>query len=233
MIENLKRLREPVAWIVLAVAAASMVLALVRAGFDLSTGVPLASAAQTVSLTVMNLTFVVLLVILAWVCVFIAPAVARAKQIVCWSAILVTVGTLLTLVGAIAGIATSDSALSVVFEFLGGILDIVLKGVGTVTLWLMYRGLRGGRLVPAEAVRLEATSEAAPPTVWAPDAASGAVWTSAAEAAAGAPASAFGSPGATEGWPLERGSEEGAEPPADVPHSGTSAHSEPRQLDES
>lgn len=237
MIENLKRLREPVAWIVLAVTAASIVLAVVRFVIEVSTGEPLATAAQTMSLTVMNLTFVFLVVALAWAAVFVPPPLPRARLLVGWSAIVVTLGTLLTLFGAIGGLATGDSAMSVVFEFLGGVLDIVLKAVGTVTLWLMYRGVRGGRF-QADVARAGAAADQQnpwPPTTWAPDAATGAVWTSAADAASGAPASSVGSPSTGSSWfPVRGGTEDPALPEGtdEVTRAGTSPDADPYRLDE-
>lgn len=238
MIENLKRLREPVAWIVIVVTAASIVLAVVRFGIEVaSLGVSVPVAAQTMSLSVMNLTFVVLVVALAWACVFVAPAVPRARALVGWSALVVTLGTLLTLVGAIGGLATAETAVAAVFGFLGGILDIVLKGVGTVTLWLMYRGVRGGRFQAKAAVGATAPSPGLehPPTTWAPGAATGAVWSSASDAAAGAPASAVGTPGQSVPWfPVlgSAGDPTPAEGSGNVTHKGTSDQSDPYRLDE-
>ncbi|MFV0450901.1 MAG: hypothetical protein ACK5LS_01455 [Propioniciclava sp.] len=241
MIENLKRLREPIAWIVILVTATSIVLALVRFGVEVAGDVPVTSAAQMMSLTVMNLTLVVLVVALCWVSVFVAPPVPRARVLVWWSAVLVTVGTLLTLLGAIGGLATSEGAMSVVFEFLGGILDIVLKAVGTVILWLMYRGITGGRFdghaTPPrvqEPAKVQETVNELPPTTWAPDAATGAVWTSAADAAAGAPA-AVGNPGGTA-WSHVSDAGEGSPEPdgsSEVTRKGTLPQSDPYRLDES
>ncbi|WP_232549446.1 hypothetical protein [Propioniciclava soli] len=208
MVDNLRRLREPAAWVVLAVTAASIVLALVRFGVAVSLGEPFTPAAQTVALDAMNLTLVVVVVGLAWACVFVAPPTPRARRVVLLSAVIVTLGTLLTLAGAVAAVVSAvGGALGVVLELVGGLLDIILKGVGAVTLWLVHRGLRGGRIgvaavEPAPAV---AAVEVAPeppraPTTWTPDAAAGSVWTSASDAAAGAPASGFGRQGDQAGW---------------------------------
>lgn len=204
MLENLKRLREPAAWITLAVTATSIVLALIRFGVELSTGTGFPAAAQNVALTSMNLTFVVVLVALVWACVFVEPPTPRSAQLVTLSAVVVTVGTLLTLLGSLLGLAASAGVLGVVLEFLGGLLDIILKGVGAVTLWLVHRGLQGGRIPRAEGAVTPAIEEVAEPPrapiTWSADAAAGSVWTSASDAAAGAPASGFGVPGTPGGW---------------------------------
>lgn len=238
MIENLKRLREPVAWIVIAVTALSIVLALVRFGMEVSSAVPLTTAAETMALTAMNLTLVVLCVALTWVSIFVAPPVPRAGLIAWWAAMLVTIGSVLTLIGAIIGLFGADGAISVIFGFLGVILDIVLKGVGTVTLWLMYGGLRRGRFAASSAVgNGDSTSEENPwpPTTWSPGQAAGAAWTSADDAAAGAPATGVGTPGTAVGWGGAPGAQPWAEmePPHGVTPRGTSAESDPYRLDES
>lgn len=210
MVDNLLRLREPAAWVVVAVTLASIVLALVRFGVAVSTGAELAEASQSVALAAMNLTLVVLVVGLVWACVFVHPPVPRAKQIALLAAITVTLGTLLTLVGAVLGVTTTaGGALGVVLELLGGLLDIVVKAIAAVTLWLIHRGLRAGRLqveAPTPpAAEVEPAEPPRAPTTWTPDAAAGSVWTSAADAASGAPASGHGVPGDGAGWrPVER-----------------------------
>lgn len=239
MVENLKRLREPVAWIVLAVTAGSIVLALIRFGVALSTGLPFAEASQSLGLTVMNLTLVVLVVALVWTCVFVEPASPRAPRLVTLSAIVVTLGTLLTLLGAILGLSAIEGVLAIVLEFVGGLLDIVVKAVGAVILWLIHRGVRAGRIaVPVSTsstgevstgstggVSTGSTGEGSTgdgpsnevASTWTPDVASGHVWTSASDAASGAPASGSGRPGSGNGWhPVSRevdDSAEGSGPP--------------------
>lgn len=238
MIENLKRLREPVAWIVIAVTAMSIVLAIVRFGFELSTSVPLTSAAETVALTAMNLTLVVLCLAVTWVSIFVPPQVPRAGVIAWWAAMLVSFGTVLTLVGAIAGLVGADDAVAVIFGFLGVILDIVLKGVATVVLWLMYHGVHVGRFTVHDTSPSDADDEQQkprPPTTWAPGQATGAAWTTAADAASGAPAAGLGTTGPRAGWNVGNTPHEGGGAGAGggVTPRGTSSESDPYRLDES
>ena len=68
MLDNVVRLREPAAWIVVAVTAASIVLSVTRFGLELGSGVPVSAAAQDVALTAMNLTLVIVVVALVWAC---------------------------------------------------------------------------------------------------------------------------------------------------------------------
>lgn len=209
MIENLLRLREPAAWIMVAVTAASIALAVVRFVFALATGgASLAAAAQDVALEAMGLTSLLALVALVIVCVFHHP-VGSARRLVAAAVAVVTVGTVLTIFGALLGLPASAGPLAVVLEFLGGVLDIVLKVVATVTLWLIHRGMTAGRIevgAPAAATTVPLSEpgavepEAPPAPTWQPDAAAGSVWTSASDAASGARPTAYGVPGEGSGW---------------------------------
>lgn len=216
MLDNVMRLREPGAWAVVTVTAASIVLALVRFVLAMTSGGELSPAAQDVALQAMNLTLVIVVVALVWACVFHAPTPGAAR-VATAAAVVVTVGTLLTIAGAVLGLSASAGTIGMVLELLGGVLDIVLKLLATATLWLIHRGLRGGRIhtpaapaVSSEAVAPPAPAgPAGPPPSWTPEAAAGAVWTSASDAAQGAPASGHGVPGAASGWrPVPRPSPE-------------------------
>lgn len=205
MVDNLMRLREPAAWIVVGVTAVSIVLAVVRFVLALTTGgIGFSAAAQDVALGAMSLTLVLAVVGLVIACVFHAP-VASARRLVVAAATVVTIGTLLTVLGALAGLPASAGALAVVLEVLGGLLDVVLKIVGAVTLWLIHRGMSAGRIQVAGPVVAAEEEPAAvePPTAaptWTPDAAAGSVWTSASDAATGAQPSGWGVPGSASGW---------------------------------
>ena len=223
MLDNMMRLREPAAWAVIAVTAASIVLALVRLVLALGTGGELSAAAQDVSLQAMNLTLVLVVVALVWACVFHAPT-PGAPRVATAAAVVVTIGTVLTIAGAVLGLTASAGMIGVVLEFLGGLLDIVLKLIACTTLWLIHRGLRGGR-IRGELARPGSESPgrpelagpgpdaevvgrqppAGPAPSWTAESATGIVWSSASEAAQGAPASGRGVPGAASGWrPVSR-----------------------------
>lgn len=221
------KLREPAAWTVLAATAASIVLAVVRFVLALGAGVPVAAAAQDMSLGAMNLTWVIVVVALVWACVFTSPT-PRAQRLVGLAAAVVSLGTVITIVGTFVGASASAGTVAVLLELLGGLLDIVVKIVATITLWLIRRGMRGGRIaaaepepaavtpLPAEAIQTDPEPEADPDQapIWRPDPLAGSVWTSAQDAAQGAP----GAPGAahTGGWqPVRRAEGEESEPPVD------------------
>ncbi len=229
MVENLMRLREPAAWVVIGVTAVSIVLSVVRFVLALTTSdTTFSAAAQDVALGAMSLTLVLAVVAVVLVSVFHAP-VAGARRLVLAAATVVTIGTVLTVLGALLGLPASAGTLAVVLEVLGGLLDIVLKIVGAVTLWLIHRGMSAGRIEVAPAVvtrpdagaEVEASApEATPQTgpTWTPDAAAGTVWTSASDAASGAQPSGWGVPGSASGWhPVTRPAlESGEEPTTDT-----------------
>ena len=219
MIENLMRLREPAAWILVGVIAVDIVLAVVRFVLALTTGgVSLPAAAQDVALQAMSLTLLMALVALVTACVFDAP-VPSARRLVAAAATVVTIGTVLTVVAALLGLPASAGALAVVLEFLGVLLDIVLKVVGMVTLWLLHRGMTAGRIdvagpapVAGGEVAPAEPEESLPAPTWRPDAAAGSVWTSASEAASGAQPTSYGVPGEGGGWrPVARPDLDGGE----------------------
>lgn len=219
------RLREPAAWIMVAVTAASIVLAVVRFVLSLTTGsASLAVAAQDVALEAMGLTTLLALVALVIACVFHQP-VGSARRLVGAAATVVTIGTVLTVIGALLGLPASAGTLAVVLEFLGGLLDVVLKVVAMATLWLIHRGMTAGRIEGASppapgAAETGAAGEpeaSLPAPTWTPDAASGSVWTSASDAASGAQPTAYGVPGEGSGWrPVARPAAD-AIGPADSP----------------
>ena len=224
MLDNVVRLREPAAWIVVAVTAASIVLSVTRFGLELGSGVPVSAAAQDVALTAMNLTLVIVVVALVWACA-LASLGPRTERLIAVAATVVTVGTLVTIVGAGVGASASAGTLAVVLEILGGLLDIVVKLVASATLWLLLRGLRAGRIAPAaaepEASPVEppaegGTEQEAPADEavgWSLDPTGGAAWASAADAAEGAPGAAASGPHA-EGWhPVGRDERPGVEAP--------------------
>lgn len=222
MIDNLKRFRQPLAVIVILAIVASMVISLVRLVIELTTGeTPVFAAFQDIASSAMNLTLVVLLVVLVWGCLFVAPATRDAVRITRVAAWVVTAGTLLTLVATLLGLSASAGVFGVVLEFLGGLLDIILKAVAAGVLWIILRAIGGGRLStppPAESV-LEVAPTAAPPVeapsappAWRPSEASGSVWRTAQDAASGTPAAGHGTPGEETRWrPVERNTPSGGE----------------------
>ena len=190
MIENLKRIREPVAWAVVAIIAAGLVLGIVRLVMLLTLErVPVFAAFQEIGMSLMNVTLVVALIALVCACLFLAPATPRALRLASVGAVVVGVGAVLQLVCMVLGVAASANAFAVLMEIIGGVLDVSFKFLGAGVLWVLHRGVDAGRLetAPPAPPRTEvALAQPATPPVWRSDEATGTAWRSANEAAAGA-----------------------------------------------
>lgn len=147
MLVTLKRIRETVTWVVLAIICAWLVLGVVRLSLLLfKEQAPLFAAFQEIGLSIMNLSLVIALVGLVCACLFVPPATPRAVLLARLSAWVLAIGTLLQLVCLLLGVAASHNAFGVIMEILGGLLDIVLKAVAAGVLWVLVRGVRSGRL---------------------------------------------------------------------------------------
>ncbi|MFZ0530516.1 MAG: hypothetical protein WAL91_08280, partial [Propionicimonas sp.] len=171
MIENLKRIREPITWAVIAVVAANIVLGLVELGFRWSTGGLVPADFSDIGTSLMNVSLVLTVVVLVCTCFFITPATAHALLVTKVAAWVLTVGSLLTLVCWILGIAASANTLAIVLEFVGGFLDLVIKSLAAGSLWVLLRGVNAGRIDTRSAAVAEVPAAPPakapdPPTTW-------------------------------------------------------------------
>jgi hypothetical protein len=191
MIDNLKRIREPLTWAVIAVVAANIVLGIVHLVVQLQQSEPVYAAFQEIGSSLMNLTLVVAVVALVCTCFFIAPATPHALLVTRVAAGVLSVGVVLTLVCSALGVAASANPLGVAFEIVGTLLDLILKALAAGVLWVLMRGVNAGRIDTAAPAALPAAVETEPeatedvPTVWQRSEATGAVWRTADEAATG------------------------------------------------
>jgi len=191
MIDNLKRIREPLTWAVIAVLAANIVLGMVELVLQLQQAVPVFEVLQTIGSSLVSLTLAVVVVALACTCFFIAPATPHALLVTRVAAAVLTLGVLLSLVCSALGVVASANSLGVAFEIIGGLLELILKALAAGALWVLSRGVNAGRIdtaASAPEVALEPAPELADevPTVWQRSEAAGAVWRTADEAATGA-----------------------------------------------
>ena len=191
MIDNLKRIREPLTWAVIAVLAANIVLGMVELVIQLRQSVPVFEVLQEIGSTLVSLTLAVVVVALVCTCFFIAPATPHALLVTRIAAAVLTLGVLLSLVCSAIGLGASANAVGVAFEIIGGLLELILKALAAGALWVLSRGVNAGRIDTA-APAPEVVAEPAPgtieevPTVWQRSEATGAVWRTADEAATGA-----------------------------------------------
>ncbi len=190
ILDNVKRIRQPVTWAVLVIICASQLLGIVRLVLLLvRERTPVFEAFQEIGMSIMSLSLVILLVGLVCACLFVPPATRNAILLARLSAWAIAVGTALQLVCLLMGVAASASAFGVIMEILGGLLDVALKAVAAGVLWVLVRGVRSGRLdlAPAPAVpEVSAPEQPRTPPVWQPEQASGTAWRSARDAASGA-----------------------------------------------
>jgi hypothetical protein len=195
MIENLKRIREPLAWAVIVLVTAYLVLGIVQLVVQLQQAVPVFEAFQAIGSSLMNISLVIAVVALVCTCFFIAPATRHAHAVTLVAAIVLSTGVLLTAVCTVLGVVAAGNAFGVVLEIVGGLLDLLLKAIAAGALWVLLRGVRAGRIdtaPPAVPAAIEPVP-AGPPdspelrTTWQRGEASGAVWRTADEAASGAP----------------------------------------------
>ncbi len=218
MIDNLKRIREPLAWVALVAVTGGLVLGVVQLVLlQARDKVPVFSAFQSIGLSILNLPLVLALLALVCLCLFMAPATRHAVLVTRLAAIVTSVGTLLQLVCMVLGVAASANAFGVLMEILGGLLDVLVKAVAAGALWILLRGVGAGRLEvapgAAPAAALEPTEPRAQP-VWRPEQATGTAWRTASEAAAGGTPSALGDDNAAA--PLETRWKPAARPTPDA-----------------
>lgn len=188
ILDNLKRIRQPVTWAVLAIICASQVLGLVRLLLLVfRERTPVFAAFQEIGSSIMSLSLVLALVGLVCACLFVPPATGNAVRLAKLSAWAIAIGTALQLVCLIMGLAASINVFGVIMEMLGGLLDVALKALAGGVLWVLVRGVRSGRLDMAPPGPEPTTPERPRrPPVWRPEQASGAAWRSARDAASGA-----------------------------------------------
>lgn len=218
--ESLKRMREPAAFTVLAVLWLQLLSNLVEFfGYGRQLHGSSARAALVISVQVPQTLTVLLLALLAASCV-LADRTKHARLLVLLAVIssVVTILAALTL-GVLGLVAESATKVLNLVELLLLIVVGVLVVLALVSLLPMSATPGGGPELPAGTGG--SPGEAVPPAlpspkqepVWQPDAASGVAWYSAGDAAVGAPAAGWGTPGESAGWYPMREEREAPETP--------------------
>lgn len=196
MIENLKRFREPLAWLAIALALLEIGLTAWRLVTNLGQG-PVTEAFQDVGGSWLNTPLTLVVVVIVLSCSLVTPALRRALVLTRVAAGVLGAGVVLTFASVLMGMWAS-AGVGVVLDLLGGLLDAAFKALVAATLWIFLRGVRAGRIetAPTTAPMPQLNTEpagaaAADPephaTTWARDEAAGSVWWTANDAAAGAP----------------------------------------------
>ncbi len=201
MLENVKKVREPLGWALLVILVATLAVGVAQAvGFI--TGDVAASPEANWSLSIGFLAsslvpYPLVFALVATVCSgFLTPATPRALllgRIAVW---VLTIGGVAALAGVIYGMrAMAGFGQSVPLDLVASALGLLAALAATAALWVVvWRGAEAGEaeestaLSPAEEPVDEATQA---PTVWKRPEATGTAWRTAAEAASGAPGSRY------------------------------------------
>ncbi|CAA9401377.1 MAG: hypothetical protein AVDCRST_MAG75-2169 [uncultured Propionibacteriaceae bacterium] len=214
MVESLKKLREPAAFVVLAALAVRLLVGLVSVFVLASVDrVGTASAARSVAGWVTDPLATVVLLALTAGCV-LWQRTPRARLLAQLSAIVVTAGVAASLVLALIG-TTASQSINRVPALVVFLTDLAVPTLVAVALFRLVQSqpveqrpaLRSSASDSDHRADAEhgsgelavATSDPDEPT-WQPDVAAGAVWTTAGDAASGAAASGWGTPGDAGGW---------------------------------
>ncbi|MEL4358689.1 MULTISPECIES: hypothetical protein [unclassified Luteococcus] len=211
MAETVKRIRETIARVVLAVSVGYILISLVRGGYLLYRQTPLAETARLLGGSSLSIVMVLLVVASGLACVLVRPATARGSKLARMGAVVIGVAALLEALFLVVGMFQTRVSLFVtVLEVLGGVLEIAIKAVAAHVLWRASAATAGAPAVePVEAKQSQQPVSAAEPAQqasWRADQAAGAVWTRAGDAASGAAASTWGHPGAKSGgWTVPDG----------------------------
>ncbi|HEX8487488.1 MAG TPA: hypothetical protein VF642_03005 [Propionibacteriaceae bacterium] len=245
-----KKLREPVTVVLLIVLVLRLVLAvveLVRSVQDLNgdgptgmvSGDPVgASAAAVLFFSSTDVLNVVVLALLVGACALWSP-IPRAPQLTL-AALLVTAALVaVSAIDLVVMVLARQGSPGLWTAALSAGLALVLPVLVLVVLAQLRRGLARDRderrreiaagpdqaATPALDARAEPEPDPEHQPVWQPDQAAGAAWLTAGEAASGAAASRWGSPGDSSGWQPQPS---GVVPPTSPsPSTPTSAHPTP------
>jgi hypothetical protein len=195
------RLREPAAWVALGSLVLSLVLAVVAlAAFDGSR----VNAGWVLSARVANPVPLLVLTVLVSFCV-LRERTPHARQLTIISLVVGVIAVLLGLLLALLGLGATAQILAVLAAILPQAISVL--AVGMLVKLLQLQAVP--RRLPAGIGLIPHLSEELPPApppeqrlqpTWHPDAAAGAAWRTAGDAAAGAPAAGWGTAGSSAGW---------------------------------
>ena len=205
---TLLRMREPIAWLVLVVTVAYLVLGGVRLGWSMTHESMSLSAAARQAGAAVPLVWALVDVTMVLVCIFGAAAIGRARALTRTAAVIMSVAACYdVLILAVGVLGAEAPVFSRVLETIGGLLEVAAKIAAAVVLWrlLAARADSGDRAVgdpvPAQGA------------VWAPEQATGRTWGRAADAATMVPGGPGHDPG-EQGPQLEQDGGSGARGPS-------------------
>jgi hypothetical protein len=201
--DSLMRLREPAAWVAFGALVLNLVLAVV--GMATFSG-PLANVAVVLSARAANPVPLVVLAVLVSFCV-LRQRTPHARLLTILSLVVGGLAVLLGLTLALLGLGAEPTPV------LGVLAAIVVQVISVIAVGLLVKLLQlqaVPRRLPAgiglapypEPLPLPQPPDPRLQPTWQPDAAAGAVWRTAGEAAAGAPAAGWGAETSTDWQPI-------------------------------
>ncbi|GEM_PF-134166 len=207
MAETLKRHRETAAWLVLGISMLYIGMSLVRWGYSLYQRGAFTTATRAIGGSSLSVPMVLACLAAALACALVRPPSPNARRIVRVAAMVVTAAGVLQAFFLVVGLfGAPRGVFGMVFEVLGGVLEIGIKALVATLLWRAA----GSTAEPERPAAVEpapstAVVQAQPEpekrrASWDADEAVGAVWTRAGDAASGAAASGWGRPGKHSGW---------------------------------
>jgi len=197
MLENLKRIREPLAWGLIAATVLAGVLAVVQLVLFMDWTQEDSYLLWLAGVRLVPYDLALALLAAAWACA-VPPEVRRSRSIAVTAAVVVTVGTLATAVQTVMSLLDMREWIELSSVLSGSALDLLVGLLASIGLWALAAPARAAAspqaaqpdhlpdLVP-EAVEPPAEG---PAPVWGRTEAVGTAWRTADDAAAGAPGSA-------------------------------------------
>lgn len=222
MLDVLKKYREPLAWLTLTLVVASGVRQVVALVAALVRGYTFPQAASVYGYVLHTLGYLVL-VALVLACVAVKPPTPHAGRL---SLVALWVGLVATSLDLVFGIASlfhrPGDGLMIFYGAVGALITVGFKAALTAVAWAIHRaatrlapgsGLEAAP--PSPVVEAAGSSTSSPATssgavapqrpTWQPTEASGGAWHRAGDAATGAGATTWGTPGQqSQGWQVAR-----------------------------
>jgi hypothetical protein len=210
---GLQRLREPAVVVVLVVLVLRLVLAVATLAFFGAAGAnALIASIATAAFTVTDGLTLVVLVLLVGSCVLWSPT-RHARSLTLAALVVAGLGVALALAGSVTFAVHVDAAGAAWPDAARLLLELAVPVLAVLALGRLLAAQP--RSVPAEEqpsltsgrgtddpapAEVEAAPDPANEPTWQPDQASGAAWLTAGDAATGAAASGWGTPGESAGW---------------------------------
>ncbi|WP_460771286.1 hypothetical protein [Mariniluteicoccus flavus] len=204
MVDGLKKVREPAAWLVLVGIGLGMVMDFVRVAQG-ATGEEGGWAFSTYAQALFGPGAAALLLVAVAACAAWEPRSPKASALAWTGAVIAGLGTLVQAVFGVihlTRVAPLSGAVPTLVEAVDLIAFLLIPAA--VTLVLVRLAGRTGQRASTPAIEAAPADDPNAPT-WQPDQAAGAAWSTASGAAAGAGASGWGVPGERGGWLPEQG----------------------------